>query len=224
MYNFLKEYQLDIMLFMAGICFVLILLTIVTKTLSIKRRRILALMETAAMFLLLFDRIAYIYRGVLGNKAYWMVTVSNFMVYFLTLIILHQTTLYLMDLYRNEGKLEVLPKRLMVCEILFAFGVIMLVISQFTGMYYTIDANNTYQRGPLFTLCYIAPLLIILIQLSVIIQYRNSLRKLIFISLLLITTVPLVASIAQIFAYGLSLVNMTIVENVLLLGGFCKGK
>ena len=217
MYNFLKEYQLDIMLFMAGICFVLILLTIVTKTLSKKRRRILALMETAAMFLLLFDRIAYIYRGVLGNKAYWMVTVSNFMVYFLTLIILHQTTLYLMDLYRNEGKLKVLPKRLMVCEILFAFGVIMLVISQFTGMYYTIDANNTYQRGPLFTLCYIAPLLIILIQLSVIIQYRNSLRKLIFISLLLITTVPLVASIAQIFAYGLSLVNMTIVGNVLLL-------
>ena len=58
--EFLKAHQVNIMLFMSGICFVLAILTLMTKALSMRRRRIIALLEIAAMLLLLADRFAYL--------------------------------------------------------------------------------------------------------------------------------------------------------------------
>lgn len=217
MYNFLREYQLDIMLFMSGICAILALLTLFMRTLSPKRRRILALLEFASMLLLLSDRLAYIYRGDASETGWWMVRICNFLVYFFSLYIPHIVTLYLFDLYRNEGKVERLPKRLTFCEVLFLTGVVLLVISQFTGMYYTFDDQNLYQRAPLNFICYIVPLLIILIQQTVIIQYRHVLSKIITIALMLNSIVPLLASVVQIFTYGISLTNMTTVGMASLL-------
>ncbi len=205
------------MLFMSGICFVLAVLTLTTRALSPKRKRILALLETAAMILLLSDRFAYIYRGDPSELGWWMVRISNFLVYFMTLYISHALTLYLIDLFRTEGKLTVVPKRLWVCEVLFAIGLTLLIVAQFTGLYYTFDATNTYQRAPMNLLCYAAPFLTTFLQISVVAQYRKQLRPLIVISLGLNTLVPLVASIVQIFTYGLSLTNMTVVGMAIFL-------
>ncbi len=214
---FLKDHQLNIMLFMSGICFVLAILTLTTKALPAKRKRILALLETAAMLLLLFDRYAYLFRGDPSSLGFWMVRISNFIVYFMTLYISHALTLYLIDLFRTEGRLAFVPRRLWVCEVIFAAGMLLLIIAQFTGLYYTFDASNTYQRAPANILCYVAPFLITFLQISVIVQYRKKLRPIIFVSLALNTLVPLLASIIQIFTYGLSLTNMTVVGMAIFL-------
>ena len=140
--QFLKEHQLNVMLFMSGICFVLAILTLMTKALSIRRRRIIALLEIAAMLLLLADRYAYLYRGDPSTLGFWMVRISNFLVYFMTLYISHALTLYLYDLFSIEGKQAVFPKRIWICEALFALGLVLLIVSQFTGLYYTFDAQN----------------------------------------------------------------------------------
>ena len=81
------------MLFMSGICGVLAILALMTKSLSRRNRRILAAFEAAAMLLLVFDRYAYLYRGDPSTAGYWMVRISNFMVFFLSLFILHCITL-----------------------------------------------------------------------------------------------------------------------------------
>ncbi len=213
----LKAHQLNVMLFMSGICFLLAILTLMTKALSPRRKRILALLETAAMILLLADRYAYIYRGDPSTTGFWMVRISNFLVYFMTLYISHALTLYLLDLFRSDGKLTVLPRRLWVCEVLFAVGLLLLIVSQFTGLYYTFDASNTYHRSPANILCYAAPFIITFLQISVIIQYRKLLRPMIVLSLGLNTLVPLIASIVQIFTYGVSLTNMSVVGMAIFL-------
>ena len=215
--EFLKAHQLNIMLFMSGMCFVLAILTLTTKSLSPKRKYIIASLEFAAMLLLLSDRYAYIYRGDPSLLGFWMVRISNFLVYLMTLYISHALTLYQLDLFRHEGKLTSFPKRLYVCEVLFAIGLVLLIISQFTGLYYTFDAQNTYQRAPANILCYAAPFLITFIQISVIVQHRKQLRPMIVLSLGLNTLVPLVASVIQIFAYGVSLTNMTVVGMAIFL-------
>ena len=215
--EFLKAHQLNAMLFMSGICFVLAILTLMTKSLSPRRKRILALLEFAAMTLLLSDRFAYLYRGDPSRLGFWMVRISNFLVYFMTLYISHALTLYLIDLFGNEGKLPNVPRRLWACEVLFFAGLVLLVISQFTGLYYTFDASNTYQRAPANILCYAAPFLITFLQISIVVQYRKLLRRIIVLSLGLNTLVPLLASIIQIFTYGLSLTNMTVVGMAIFL-------
>ena len=215
--EFIKAHQLNIMLFMSGICCILTLLTFITGSLSRKRRRILGLLELSAMLLLLCDRFAYIYRGDVSALGYWMVRICNFMVYLCSLVIPHTLTFYLCDLYSNEGGIEKLPKRLLICKILFAVGVVLLVISQFTGLYYTFDAQNRYQRAPGNIICFAIPLLIVLLQLSVVLQYRRLLRRRITNPLILNTVAPIVATIIQFFTYGISLTNMSIVGTVILL-------
>ena len=217
MFDFLKTHQLNIMLYLSGICGILVVLTLMTKTLSSRRRRILALLEASAMLLLIADRYAYIYRGDPSLLGFWMVRISNFLVYFLILFITHSITLYLFDLFRNEGRLRTIPKRLYLCEILFVVGVVLLVISQFTGLYYTFDAQNTYQRAHWNIVCYIVPIAITLLHVTLELQYRKSLGRVIAFSLILNSVIPLIASIIQLFAYGLSLTNMSLVGMAILL-------
>lgn len=60
---------------------------------------------------------------------------------------------------------------------LFVIGTVLIIFSQFTGLYYTFDAQNNYQRAPGYIFCYVIPFLIILLQESVLIQYRKNLNK-----------------------------------------------
>ncbi len=215
--EFLQQHQLNIMLFICGICGSLTILTLLTRSLSKKRRRILSLLEFGAMMLLLTDRYAYIYRGDVSTLGFWMVRVCNFLVYFFTLFVPLCITLYLIDLFQNEGGLPTIPKRLKACKILFCTGTLLLIVSQFTGLYYTFDALNQYQRAPMNLLSYAVPIAVVLLQLWVVIQYRNHLSRNVAFSLILSTVVPFVAGILQLFAYGLSLINMTVVGMSVLL-------
>ncbi len=212
----LKEHQLSIMLMLSGICRIITLFSIFTP-LSAKRKQALTFMDFSAMLLLLSDRCAYIYRGDTSPLGFWMVRISNFLVFFLTLVIIYTFNLYLIDLYTNEAKLETIPKRLQYSKILVIIGEILVIISQFTGFYYTFDATNHYQRAGGFIICYILPLTILILQLSVIVQHYGRLNKLIRISLLLFTLIPLTASIIQIFTYGVSLTNISLVGQVVML-------
>ena len=205
------------MMFMSGICGILAVLAMVTGTLSVKRRRTLAALEVCAMMLLIFDRYAYIYRGDVSSLGYWMVRISNFLVYFLTLFIAHCMTIYLSDLFHNEGKLETLPRRLMAAEAIFLFGVGLLIYSQFTGLFYTFDEYNVYQRSAGHFLCYVAPFTILLLQLSVVIQYRKVLSRMLALSLILNSIVPGIAACLQILMYGVSLINMSLVGMAIVL-------
>ena len=217
MIEFLQSFQLSVMLFLSGSCAVLAVLTSQTKTLSVRRRMALEYMEVAAAILLISDRLAYLYRGDVTTIGYWAVRICNFLVYLFSLILAHSFNLYLMDLYRNEGRVKIIPKRLIAAEWVFAMGVIMLIVSQFTGLYYTFDEYNRYQRAPLFLMCYIFPGLIEIFQFTVIVQFRNKLEKRTLWPLLLFTIVPYVAIVVQVFAYGLSLTNISTVGMVVLL-------
>lgn len=209
--EFLKNHQLNIMLILCGICFALAVLTLLTKALSRKRKSILLFMETSALMLLVFDRFSYIYKGDVSGLGSVMVRVGNFMVFFMSLLIPFFVTLYLIDLYLNEGKLRAVPKQLKACICLFALGVVMLIVSQFIGLYYTFDAQNNYQRAAWYPLCYVFPFLIVLLQEWTIIQNRSRLKKRLTASMIVCIALPTISSVLQIFFYGISLANLTMV-------------
>ncbi len=215
--EFLHRYQLDVMLFLAGICAVLAALTLMTRSLTPRRRRILALMEAAAAALLISDRLAYIYRGAPGTLAGWMVRICNFLVFVLVLDLGHGFSHYLRDLYLNEGGLRRVPVQLRLCDGLYAIGLTLLVVSQFTGLYYTIDAQNVYHRSQGFIISYIIPVLMLALQLSVIIQHRGRLSRAIQFSLMVYAIALFAVSVIQLFAYGVSLMNMMLALVVALL-------
>ena len=208
--DFLKQYQADIMLILSGICGMMVIFVRLTDSMSAQRKRILSCLELSAMILMIADRRAYIFRGDTSNLGWWMVRISNFLVFFLTLVVVYLFNRYLINLLMNEGKLSKVPRRLQICGILAGIGVILVIISQFTGLYYTFDELNQYQRSPGFILSYVIPFSILLLQLSVVIQHYRKLNHSISFSLLLFTGVIITASILQVFLYGLSLNNIMI--------------
>ena len=206
----IRTMQPDIMLGLGAICGMLALLVYMTKTMSQERKVALMLMQISAMFLMISDRRAYIYRGDTSTMGWWMVRISNFLVFFLTLVVIYSFNLYLIDLFTHEGKLDAPPRRLKVAGIMCLIGMALVVVSQFTGFYYTFDAMNRYQRAPGFVVCFLVPLTVIVLQLTVIVQYRRALNRDIRIPLLLFTGFSIVSSVLQVFMYGISLNNMTI--------------
>ncbi len=199
------------MLFLCGACGIMTVMLVFTQFISSARRRIMILMEIAAFFLLWFDRLAYVYAGNLGREAFIGVRVSNFMVFFLTSGIVFIYNLYLTDLLKEEGSISPIPKRLKLSGYISACGMLLTIIAAFTGLYYYFDEANRYHRGQGFLIAYIIPVLCPLIQYTVIRQYKKVFSKLIYLSLCLYIFVPIIFGILQIFTYGISIVNMSLV-------------
>ena len=146
--EFLKSIQADIMIFLSAICGIMALFVHLTETMSKTRRKALMLLEFSAMFLMIADRQAYLARGDTSTLGWWIVRISNFLVFFLVLVAMYALNIYLNDLFTHEGKLDAVPKRLKATKILVLAGMALVVISQFTGLYYTFDEMNRYQRAP----------------------------------------------------------------------------
>ena len=211
MFELIRTYQLDIMLMLCGGCFILIFLLMFTRFMSKSRKLVLIHMELTAFLLLWFDRLAYIYAGDPGRRAYIMVRVSNFVVFFLTSAVVFFFNLYIIDLLTQEGKIASPPKPLIVTGALTVVGMLLSVVSAFTGLYYYFDETNRYHRGQGFLIAYIIPVLCPLIQFFVIRKYKQCFSRLIYHSLLLYIFVPIACGILQIFTYGISIVNMAMV-------------
>ena len=215
--DFLRQHQLNIMLILIGICGILAFLVVVSKTLSPKRRNALLSLELSAMLLLTCDRFAYIFRGDMSNLGFWMVRICNFCVYLFSITVIHSFNSYLIDLFINEGKLTRIPVRLRICKIISVTAIVCLIISQFNNMYYYFDENNLYVRGRGFIFSYFFPIIMLGLEFSVIIQYYKNLRRLIRIPLLIFAVFPFIATAIQFFTYGLSLTNIAIVGEAIIL-------
>ena len=211
MFALIRDHQMNIMLALCAICAMMAVILYITRFLPKRRKWILILLELIATFLLAFDRAAYTYKGDVSQMGYVMVRLSNFMVFFLTSAIVLGFNLYVMDLLKTEAGHQKLPRRLTAVNIGAVAGMAMAVLSHFTGLYYTFDDQNRYQRGPGFLLCYIVPVVFPVIQYTVIRQYKRVFSSLIYLSLVLYIFVPILTGILQIFTYGLSIVNMAMV-------------
>ena len=211
MFEFLRMYQLNIMLILSGMCILTAFFVIIMVNTSVRRRIILFALELGAAILLIADRYAYIYRGDLSSTGYWMVRICNFTVFFLTLFVTLIFNLYLEDLYTDEGGLKKIPHTLHAASGILGIGMAVLPIAHTTGFYYYFDEFNRYQRGPGHVVSMVLVYSAVLLQLTVVARYFKKLSKGVSVSLLLFIMLPVLAGIIQFAAYGISLINITIV-------------
>ncbi len=206
--NFFVTHQLNFMMLLGGICGFIFLFLLFMKIDN--RNKKISFLQIAffSMLLLISDRFAYIYRGDESTLGYWMVRICNFLVYASILLVLYGFNNYLLS-FVNKNKISE-EKTLNLGRLLVIIGLTLLVISQFTGLYYTIDATNRYQRSDGFIICYLMPLIITAIQFVFIIKNRSVFRKQVLYSLLVFVAFPIIAGVVQIFFYGLSLTSISI--------------
>ena len=99
----------------------------------------------------------------------------------------------------------------------------MLILSQFNDLYYYFDDQNIYHRGKLYIFSFLVPILSLLIQLSVVVQYIKRLSPGLSFSIFLFILMPVFSSVFQVFVYGVSLLNMGIAVTTLVIYVFALG-
>ena len=211
MLEFIRQYQLDIMLMMSSVCLAIAFFLAISKTTPPRRKRALILLELSCAALLIADRFVYLYNGDTSVTGFWMMRVCNFEVYFFALVIAYAFVMYLSDVFTSEGWGEAPKKRLRACVILIAIGAALLVVSQFTGLYYTFDEFNHYERAPGFIICYIFPALVYAIVITIVVQNAGKMRRIVRISLFFFIIGPIIGSIFQAFTPWVSVNNMSVV-------------
>ena len=192
------------MLALSAISGIIAVFILITNYIPKRKKRALIIMSLSAMILLSSDRLAYIYRGNTSLLGYYIVRISNYLVYATSLSIIYGFNEILICFNIDNSKEARIPKLLIYTKYIILIGEVVLIISQFTNLYYYFDDNNYYQRGNGFALCYIFPLIAFIVQSIIILIYNKQIRKRIFIPLLLFAILPIVATIIQVFNYGIS--------------------
>ncbi|MCR5082019.1 MAG: HD domain-containing protein [Parasporobacterium sp.] len=214
MLEFMIAHQNNIMLAIASICGIIALFTAVSRAITKRRRISLLLISLFAMTLLISERHAYEFSGDPSVHAYYMVRLFNFLEFTMTVLVVAAFNNYIKVICITE--VGHVPKRIRFVEITSLIAIGLIIVSQFTGLYYTFDANNVYMRSQFYFISYIFPLLNPIVDFTVVVQYYKRLRKGVRFSLILFIIVPIAASILQFFVYGMSLTSISLVGMVVV--------
>lgn len=191
-------------------CLIAALCMFLTRNFETNKRKILMLMQLCTAGLLFMDALAWAYRGASGPVGFYMVRISNFMVFFLSDLILLLYHLYLCDYLFDGEQGEKKPKRVLAVCVIAVIGMFMVVVSQFTGLYYSFNVNNFYHRNALYPLALAIPFAGGAIDFTMLIQYRKKVSRAAFACLFSYMLLPMLAIVMLFFFYGISLVNIAI--------------
>lgn len=212
--------QLSFLLFEAVLCLVLTPLYVVTKDPLRVRKSVVISLNLTCSAMLFCEYLYYVYYGSRTGVDVIIMYVVNAAVYYLILLLLF---FYAMLVFlRLFGRFDFKPdmpcrnRLIAVCAIVVV-GLILVAVSNFTGIYYYFDSNNCYQRGPLFWLAAMLPTLGALIVVTVIINHRTKMtlvQRMVLVSYLVL---PLIGELIQICFFGTSLMNICMGLSVLMM-------
>mgnify|MGYP002853917413 FL=1 len=184
------------------------------------RRRSLALIEFSTGLLLCFDALAYIFRGNQSVTGYYMVRMSNYLVFSLNyasafFFCFHATEFIKSSFLEfkilrspRQSIKNGIPSQLFVVLFLCLAGATLTLVNQWTNFFYYFDETNLYHRGSLYPLSVALGLSPGLISVAMIVQNKKALRQNVLTSLLVYCLFPLVGLVMALFVYGVSWINI----------------
>ncbi|WP_052591263.1 GGDEF domain-containing protein [Paracholeplasma brassicae] len=140
--------------------------------------------------------------------------IGNYLVFILTPLLPLIWTLYVN--YRVNLSKRKLNQWISILLILFAINLVFATIAISRGLYYTINEQNIYERGPLYVLSFVYAYGLMIFSMFYIIKNQSRIDKRQFKSLIAFVIPPVFASIIHIFFYGYSLIYNSITISILL--------
>ena len=185
-------------------------------------RRTLVFIEFFTGLMLLFDALAYFYRGNTSAAGYYMVRASNFFVFVCNFSISFFFCFYVCEFIKRsrlnfslllKPKSSIkngIPIQIFIVIFFCLVGITFTVVSQFTDFFYFFDENNIYHRNTFYPLSVALGLLPGLITFTMLLQNRKKLATNVFVSLLLYFMLPLVGVILILVFYGFPWINISL--------------
>lgn len=188
---------------------VLAMLFVLSSKAEEKTRRYFILIYLGLVLLAVSNMAGILMKGRPGQGWRAALYVSNFTEFLMQALLACIVSLYLLALVDPARERRGL--RLVLLALLLIHTAL-LIVSQFTGWYYSLDADNVYRRGPAFLLSFAAPALMLGLDMAILIKYRSRLKRNERGAFALYFVLPALAIIPQSFLYG---INFTIFSAII---------
>ena len=142
-------------------------------------------------------------RGVPGGIARTVLYVSNFLELTVSCLLTFIAARYYLSLLDPDRKR--MPLRI-AFTVMFLAHLVLVTVSQFTGLLYVIDENNLYRRAAGYPLAYLMPGAILLLNAFLLIKEHSRLSRKERVAFWLFVTIPVLAMILQLFIYGIYII------------------
>ena len=187
-------------------CLVMALCIYLSNNFDSKRRKCLFCLQAFTSLLLFNSAIAVLFRGNPGVLNFFAARMGSFLTFALRNVVVFFFHVYECSyLFTDDAWKR--DRRVQYAGLLCLLGVVLVILSLYSDLYYYFDADNVYYRGRCYFLSLLIPSLALMMDLSLLLQYRKKLRKIVFFSLLsfiVLTT----GTAVQLFCNSVELINM----------------
>ena len=172
-----------------------------------KSMRMFVQLFLIATVLFFGETLAYIFRGNLGLFNILVTRIANLMVFAMNIAMANTYVRFVSSVFVEKGA-EVSGNSVKIANIFSCINIFIVVVNLFYPWMYYFDEANYYHRN---NSCYVYTLIllvVIFIGAGMAIKYRKYLKKRSFISMMLFSFIPIIATVVQFFIYGFSITNL----------------
>ena len=181
-----------------------------------EKRNWMIWMELSAAALLCCDAAAWFVQGTPGEASHLIMVATNFVVYAGLYLVLFLFNHYVGCYLREDGRLCA-PKRSRAVDITCAVGIGLVFVSQFSPLFYYIDAQNIYHRSDTFPLSMVLLLIGMGTETTVMAQFYQKLTMGRRIAMFGCMVLPLSVAACQVFQDDISLISLSVGASMILL-------
>lgn len=181
-----------------------------------EKRNWLIWMELSAAALLCCDAAAWFVQGTPGEASHLIMVATNFVVYAGLYLVLFLFNHYVGCYLREDGRLCA-PKRSRTVDITCAVGIGLVFVSQFSPLFYYIDAQNIYHRSDTFPLSMVLLLIGMGTEITMMAQFCQKLTMGRRIAMFGCMVLPLSVAACQVFQDDISLISLSVGASMILL-------
>lgn len=181
-----------------------------------EKRNWMIWMELSAAALLCCDAAAWFVQGTPGEASHLIMVATNFVVYAGLYLVLFLFNRYVGCYLREDGRLCA-PKRSRTVDITCAVGIGLVFVSQFSPLFYYIDAQNIYHRSDTFPLSMVLLLIGMGTETTMMAQFYQKLTMGRRIAMFGCVVLPLSVAACQVFQDDISLISLSVGASMILL-------
>lgn len=181
-----------------------------------EKRNWLIWMELSAAALLCCDAAAWFVQGTPGEASHLIMVATNVVVYAGLYLVLFLFNHYVGCYLREDGRLCA-PKRSRAVDITCAVGIGLVFVSQFSPLFYYIDAQNIYHRSDTFPLSMVLLLIGMGTEITMMAQFCQKLTMGRRIAMFGCVVLPLSVAACQVFQDDISLISLSVGASMILL-------
>lgn len=185
---------------------IIMLVSIHTNNVKQSSMKIFMRIFRLAAILFLGEALAFIFRGNTGIVSVIITRGANAAVFAMNVAMADAFVRYVSAVFHDKG-LEIKPRYVKTADILSCVNMFIIVVNLFFSWMYYFDEGNNYHRGVMWYVYTVISLDIILLGTIMAIRHRKSLQVRSFVSILMFSVIPIIATIVQMFIYGFAIVN-----------------